>query len=320
MENFRVDLEVNLSLAGGVVAAVPRPDLGRFVYAAENGGRFLYLVSQDGVDAEDVTDAISAVLKADLTDGQKRSRRAGIQHRARLKLAKGMDPIDYQRDHSPVEKVMIDLGMVGGVRRRQQQGYRRVVDGHLLSSLTLDMRDVMLEIERGHRALVGRLGMKPSCFERTAGGKGELTAGQAAAVGAYNGWIVEVDNTLRRGTDGQPLRFGGCGRAAKRWTLERLVPEVATAIICEGRSVREVAADRGWDRAKVMDVLKQALTVWLWRTHRVPRPLPIAEADDPGLTLKQTLIRQRNRRVDKMVSVIEERARVIRPRAAGAAL
>jgi rhodanese-related sulfurtransferase len=245
-------------------------------------------------------------------------------HRRQIKqfaVVDSREPADYAEAHSPTESVQIVMShtataMVDDrgeravrVTRTVEQSRQRITDARLWASLDDDQQGAMLEIEEAWRGLCAGLGVKPGQWEIGTGGSGEPSDGKAASAIDYIRWLDEVDGTLKLDADGMPMRFGR-GKAAERWTLERLVPEAATAIICEGKSVRTVAADRGKHPAWVTENLKQALNVWLYRSNRKERKAIPDEPSTGGLTLKQVLTRQLNRRVARIQEVDDEKLRV----------
>jgi len=163
--------------------------------------------------------------------------------------------------------------------------------------------------------------MKPASVERASKSNGGISDGQAASATDYNAWIEYVDGALFLDQDGdinrrgRPMTFGK-GKAANRWTLERLSPEAATAIICHGKTVADVSAERGKRKEWVRDNLKQAIDIWLCMKNRQEWPDYGIEDDAAPLTLKQVRIRQSNRRVARVRHAdASEAERVIKVRA-----
>jgi len=273
------------------------------------GGKRRYIGIGEYGDEADVTAEVALIaIKLALA---KRGGMGRIKHWADVKRADAMDAPDWQEKHSPTVADMVQIAVIGGKRVEQQQARRRLVDARTWGALDDDLQDAAVEIERGHRALVSGMGMKPASWERI-GGSGSLSSGQAQGAADYNAWVEEVDGTLKLdpGT-GEPMKFGQ-GHGRNRWTLERLSPEAATALICHGQTIDLVSRERGKRTEWVRENLRQALIVWCYRTNRRRRPTPPIEDQDGPLTLKQLRIRTMNRRIDKMASAIEERKRVIR--------
>jgi hypothetical protein len=249
-----------------------------------------------------------------------------------LKRVDAMEPIDWQDKHDPSEKIMVthsigtkivedgNRGHVVVDVKRHEQGRQRIVDARLATSLGGDRLDAMEEIYAGFSALISGLGMKPASVERASKSNGGISDGQAALATDYNRWIEYVDNALFLDQDrdinrhGKPMTFGK-GKGANRWTLERLSPEAATSIICHGKTVCDVSAERGKRKEWVRDNLKQAVDVWLCMKNRQEWPEYGIEDDTAPLTQKQVLVRQLNRKVHRVRHAdASEVVRVIRVR------
>jgi len=249
---------------------------------------------------------ISTAARVSIQEAAKKQRK----HEKHLRTVDRMDPAEWQETPAPTEAVIITLGTVYGRNLTRQQSRRRIVDARLCAALDSDQQDAAQEIEHAYQCLIRGLGMKPASLERKSGGKGDLSDRQGIAAAAYNAWIKEVDVALKLDPrDGIPMRFG-VGKAKDRWTLERLCPEAATAIICHGKSREQVDQERGKRNGWATENLKQALTIWLYRTGKRRRPPPFKEDTTEGLTMKQLVVRQRNRRVDRIADIIAERTRV----------
>lgn len=317
---------VFLSLDGEWVPSMQRRDIGKEHFVAQTAAGIRLLHSENGILARDITDDVSHGLLNDVRIKRAKAKRAETQSRSHYNI----EPGAWQERHDPSEKIMVvhsigvkivedgNRGHAVTEVRRLEQGRRRTVDARLWASLDLDQQEAMLSIEGGHRALIGGMGMKPANWERVSGGLGDMSHSQGLAAANYNAWVKEVDNTLRFETfqDGkpnyeQPIRLGN-GKAKDRWTMERLSPEGATAIICAGESIDKVARDRRKETRWVRANLIQALNVWLWQTKKLRRPELPDEPVEGGLTMRQVRIRALNRRVENIAQVIEERQRVIR--------
>jgi len=253
---------------------------------------------------------------------------------AGMKRMDALQPADYQEKHDPTESVQVVLSHTTGMKiddrgehavrviRTIEQGRQRIVDARLASSLGGDRLDAMEEIYAGFCALISGLGMKPASVERASKSNGGISDGQAALASDYNRWIECVDNALFLDQDGNINRHGkpmtfGKGKAAARWTLERLCPEAATAIICHGKTITHVSLERGKHKNWIRDNLKQAIDVWLCMKNKQEWPDYGFEDDTIPLTMKQVLTRQLNRKVTRVkhADAIEadyEKRRVIR--------
>lgn len=250
-----------------------------------------------------------------------------------LKRVEAMQPGDWQERHDPSEKIMVTHStgtkvVEDGNRghtvvdvRRHEPGRQRIVDARLASALGGDRLDAMEEIYSGFSALISGLGMKPASVERMGKSHGGEANGQAALAADYNRWIEYVDNSLFLDPDTdinrirRPMTFGK-GKAAARWTLERLSPEAATAIICHGKTVLEVSTERGKRKEWVRDNLKQAIDVWLCMKSYREWPVLGFEDETIPLTMRQVLTRQLNRKVSRVRHAdASEQDRVIRRRA-----
>jgi hypothetical protein len=314
---------VFLEVDGKMVAATPYDYPGtkfRGLMSWQDGRAIHFVMPTGEATAVDITAEVLLDRQRRLVVATKRGRQVQVQTRRRLKHADQAEPSLYQEVSAPTEAVVIKLGIIQGQKETRVQSRRRIVDARLWASLDSDLQDAMLAIDAGYRALIGGLGMKPASVERKSAGRVDQSNRDAIASADYCQWINEVDGTIKLDysvdfTDeryGRPMTFGR-GKAAKRWTLERLCPEAATAIICHGKSLQDVDALYGRQKGWAAENLRQALIVWCWRTNTRRRPPPPKEEESGYLTYRQLLTRQRNRRVDRIEGVLTERARVIKP-------